>query len=160
MRLRHVSLSVRPRRGNAVSNGWRPLVLVCGGGLYAASLVLPTAAPFNPAFSATTYPGYVAFGAWKVIFDWKPSGIDWWLLCVAWFANPAIWCALAFVAGGHWRAAGIAAACGLLLGLVLLPSYHPIVAALPGYWAWIGSAALVCAASAFVVASESRRTSG
>ena len=127
-------------------------------GTHVASFVLPTAAPFNPEFSDTTYTGYVAFGTWKVLLDWQPWDIDWWVLGGCWFANPAVWLAIAFILVGWWRAGAIAAGCGLLLGLVVLPRYHPIIAGLPGYWAWVGSAVVLLTPSVYMVAREFRRT--
>ena len=62
-------------------------------------------------------------------------------------------------AAGRCQAGGIAAACGLLLVLVVLPRYYLIVAGLPGYWAWAGSAALLPAGNAYLVAQDSARTS-
>jgi hypothetical protein len=150
---------VRPPEVQSVGSACRWVVVALAAVFYAASLLLPTATPFNPDFSDTTYPGYVAFGAWKVVLDWAPSKIDWWLLGGAWFANPAIWLAIIFVAANYWRVAAAAACCGLLLGLVVLPRYHPIVAGLPGYWAWLSSAGILLAASVYSV-GRSRRTSG
>jgi hypothetical protein len=141
-----------------MSKAPRLLVAACAAGLYAACLVLPAAAPFNPNFNGATYPGYVALGAWKARLYWEPWDIDWWILGTAWFANPAIWFAIAFVLGGHWRAAGIAGGCGLLLSLVVLPRFYEIVAGLPGYWTWVGSAGLLLASSAYTLGRKARRT--
>jgi hypothetical protein len=127
---------------------------------YGASLLLPTAAPFNPGFSDTTYPGYAAFGAWRVVRHWEHSNIDWWLLGGAWFANPAIWLGIVFVTAKHWRAAAATAGCGLLLGLVVLPRYYSIVSGLPGYWVWLGSAGLLVSASICSLMRRPGRTSG
>lgn len=121
-------------------------VACCAAAVYGAALLLPTAAPFNAAYSTTTYPGYDAFRLWKVLFLWEPGSIDWWVLSLGWLANPAIWIAIALTAAGRPRPAGVAAGCGLVLGLAPLPWYFPMVAGLPGYWAWVGSAGLVLAA--------------
>ena len=137
----------------------RYLVAVSTAGLYAASMLLPAVAPFNPEFSNTTYPGYVAFRAWKVVLDWAPGELEWWLLGAAWLANPAIWLAVVLVATGRWRAAMVAAGCGFALGLVVLPRFYPIVSGLPGYWAWIGSAGLLFAAGLFCHLASRERVS-
>ena len=138
----------------------RWLVAVCAAGLYALSMLLPTAAPFNPESNNTTYPGYVAFRAWKVVLDWSPGELDCWLLGTAWLANPAIWLAVVLVATGRWRTAMVAAGCGFVLGLVVLPRFYPIVSGFPGYWAWIGSAALLLVASLYSHLASRERLSG
>jgi hypothetical protein len=115
--------------------------------MYVAALFLPTVAPFNPAFSTTTYPGYVAFRMWKVLVEWVPEDIHWWVISLAWLANPAIWIAIVLTAAGFRRGAGAFAGCGLVLGFVPLPCGYSALGELPGYWAWVGSAGLLMAAS-------------
>jgi hypothetical protein len=41
--------------------GWA--VAACAAGLYAASMLMPAVAPFNPGFSSTTYPGTTPSGS-------------------------------------------------------------------------------------------------
>jgi len=78
------------------------------------------------------------------------ASIDWWLLVAAWLANPAIWIALIFFVDECWRMARVTAGCGLALGLAVLPRYYLVVGFLPGYWFWLGSAALILTASSIV----------
>lgn len=125
---------------------WHLMAAAGSAVLYAAALLLPTAAPFNPEFSDTTYPGYVAFETcWRILLAWESWEFEWWLLSGAWFANPAIWLATTFVALRRWRDGAIAGGCGLLLSLMVLPMYGAIIVGLPGFWAWIGSSGFLLA---------------
>jgi hypothetical protein len=134
------------RSGNR-DKWFRLAVAASAGAMYVAALFLPAVAPFNPSFSNATVPGYTAFRAWVVFIEWEPGRLDWWVLGLAWLANPAIWAAIVLIAVGCRRAAGVAAACGVTLGLVPLPWGYSSIGGLPGYWMWIGSAGLVLAAS-------------
>lgn len=140
---------------------WREVVVWFGVGLYLASLLLPTAAPFNPEFSDTTYAGWVAFRiGLGALLALEPFRLDWWLLGGAWLANPAIWLSIVLLAYGHCREAAKAAGCGLILSLLILPKGYVTVGGLPGYWVWVSSAALLFAGSAFFAWKDDGQTHG
>jgi hypothetical protein len=137
----------------------RCIVGVIGAGLYAAALALPTACPFNPQFSDTTFSGADAFGVgWNALTAWEPRDADVLLLSAVWLGNPAFWFALIAAGCGWWRVSGVGAGCGLVLCLSVLTRYGGIVAPHPGFWVWSGSAAFLLVASILARQNGSRLT--
>jgi hypothetical protein len=129
-----------------------------GAAIYAASLLLPAVGPFRPEFSDTVYSGSDAFlVGWKALCTWEPRDPDWWLLSSAWLSNPVLWASMLMAACGQWRAAMIAAACSLALGLLLLPRYYAVLAGQPGYWAWLVSILVTLTGNIAVLALQRSR---
>ena len=126
----------------------RNAVVAVAVALYASSLALPTAAPFNPQFSDTVYPGWHAFqGGWRALVAFEPSEPDWWVLGGAWLVNPLVWVAGVATLAARRRAAGVAAWAGVALCLPVLLRFGGIIAGHPGYWCWLVSAALLAVGS-------------
>lgn len=126
----------------------RTTVVAVAAALWAASLVLPTAAPFNPQFSDTVYPGWHAFqGGWRALVAFEPNEPDWWVLGGAWLVNPLVWVASVAILAGRRRAARGMACAGVALALPALLRFSGIIAAHPGYWCWLGAAALLAVGS-------------
>jgi hypothetical protein len=123
---------------------WGILAAVIGGGAYLAALLLPVATIFFLG-GIVPFPGYMGFQVqWECLTSTDPQwDRDRVLAACSWFANPAIWIALVCLVIGWWRAAGLSGAAGLILCLVALPLFcGDRVVSGPGYWAWLGSAAL------------------
>ena len=116
--------------------------------LYAASLMLPTASPFNQTFSDTVYAGWEAFQiGWRALLAPVLTATEWWVLAGAWIANPLIWIAYAATLVGWRRVCLFAASVGLVLCLLVLWWYSAMIVRYPGYWLWVGSDALLFAGS-------------
>jgi hypothetical protein len=111
-------------------------------------LSVPAFSPFNPQFSNTTYAGEFAFSmGWRSINAWEPGDLDWWIMSVSWFANPAIWVGMIALVLGRWDIGAAAGACALCLSLLVLTRFAAVVGPHPGYWIWVMSAAFVLAGS-------------
>ena len=136
------------------SRSWVP---ASGASLYAVCLALPTYSPFNSEFSDTVYSGADAFRCgWRMLIAWEPAEPDWWVLSAAWLANPVTCFAVVMAAAGRWRVAAIAAGCGMVLCLVVLPRFGGMVIAHPGFWAWSGSAVLILVGSSLALGRRER----
>ena len=115
--------------------------------IYAVSLALPTAAPFNPQFSTTTYNGLDALQtSGQSLMAGEFAERDWWVMSAVFLANPAIWVAIIAAWRGYWWIGTAAAGSAVNLALLVLPHYGGIVMSLPGYWTWLGSAAFLLVA--------------
>ena len=126
----------------------RTAVVAVAAILYAASLLLPTAAPFNPRFSTTVYPGWHAFeGGWRALVAFEPGEPDWWVYAGACVVNPLAWVAAVATLAGRRRAAGAAAWAGVALALPVLFRLGGVIANHPGYWCWVGAVALLAVGS-------------
>jgi hypothetical protein len=128
--------------------GPRNTLVGVAAALYAASLALPTAAPFNPRFSGTVYPGWDAFQTgWWALVAFEPNEPDWWVLGGAWLVNPLVWVAAVATLAGRRRAAGWLAWAAVSLCLPALVQFGGMIAGQPGYWCWLASAVLLAAGS-------------
>jgi hypothetical protein len=94
--------------------------------VYAGSLVLPTAARFNPEF--TVYRGVDAFmDGFNVLLEWEPAKADWWILAGAWLANPLLWVAWVSMVAGWQRVCRATALLAVLLCLPVLVRYAELL---------------------------------
>ena len=126
----------------------RNTVVAVAVALYAASLALPTAAPFNAHFSDTVYSGWHAFqGGWRALVAIEPGEPDWWVICGAWLVNALVWVAAFGTLVGRRRVAVWSAWAAVALCLPALVQFGGIIAGHPGYWCWLASAVLLAAGS-------------
>ena len=133
----------------------RNAVVAVAMAVYAASLALPTAAPFNPQFSDIVYPGWHAFeGGWRALVSFEPKALDWWVLGGAWLVNPLVWVAAAGTLAGRRRVAGFAGWAAVALCLPALVRFGGIIAGHLGYWCWLASAILLAAGSCWRWAAQ------
>ena len=108
-------------------------------GLYCTSLLLPTTSFWKESIS-----GYVTFLLGLVmLLGGEPREISWWLIVSCWSANVAIVSGVILLATNRLRAAWIAGLCGVVLALSGLPVIYSDVSNYPGFWVWLGSAALL-----------------
>lgn len=125
----------------------RWFVVTAGIAFYLAALALPSFRSILVS-SDETYTGLTAFqvGFFSLI-SWEPTDPWFWILSVAWFANPMILISLIAISRRRWRLAGVTAGIGLACCLQVLLCLGSIVAGCPGYWAWVGSAGFLLASS-------------
>jgi hypothetical protein len=123
------------------------LLLLCGG-LYGSAFLLPTVNPYNWATGWGPSPGLTAF---RVGFTALTDAGGWdserCLVAASWLANPVFWVGILCGAARQWRWAGWLGALSGVLALVVLPRYAALVADQPGYWLWVGSAAVLAGGS-------------
>jgi hypothetical protein len=117
-------------------------------------VALYVAAPWMPNAAFTTFRFHTPFSVdydsvfWAIQYFFRYGRRDLDTVCYAsaWMANPALWCAILFIAVGWRRMAMICAgvACLLALGLFVNSGW---VSLFPAYWFWSASmtSALLCA---------------
>lgn len=125
----------------------RGLVVATGIAFYLVGLAMPSCR-FTQFASEDFFSGFSAFVVgFCSLICWQPAEPFYWILSIAWLANPLIWLSLISTCFGRWRIAGIAAGCALVCCLQVLPWFGPLVAGCPGYWIWSGSAVVLLGSS-------------
>jgi hypothetical protein len=126
----------------------RNTVAIVAALLYAVSFLLPTASMFDAQGQPAPYLGWEAFQAgWRALLDFEPSEGPSWALAAAWLANPLIWVAVATMIAGRQRTCRAVALVAVLLCLPVLAWFSGAILWHPGYWVWVGSAAILLVSS-------------
>jgi hypothetical protein len=126
----------------------RFVIVVTAATMYAASLALPTVAPFRPPLRHHTFTGYDAFQTgFRALTEIEPKEWECWLLSAAWLVNPLLWAAVIATIARRRLVARIAAFSAVALALPALIHYFGIIARQPGYWCWLGAAVLLALSS-------------